>query len=85
MRDLDPFDDLPVVISTPGTDPGWVRTSKATWTQLETALHIRERSLDDLVSEVMEFGHLLDLLKPYMVGTNRTVAEAVRLARRGVR
>lgn len=81
----DPFDDLPSVLSQPDSDRGWVRTAEARWPELQIALQIRKDSLDHLIAEVVNFGRLVDLLQPYMEGNDMTVAEAIAVARRGVK
>lgn len=90
MRDLSE-DDAPTQLSLPGlglpsaiavqTAEGtyYVRSDKATWDELLAGRQIREANVSAAQAKLAAYDESCDLLRPYMEGTGRTVAEAVRL------
>ena len=90
MRDLTD-DDGPSQLSLPGLElPSaiavqhpdgtyYVRSDKATWTELLAGREIREANVSAAQAKLDTYDESLDVLRPHMEGSGRTVAEAVRL------
>jgi hypothetical protein len=90
MRDLTD-DDGPAQLSLPGLElPSaiavqhpdgtyYVRSDKATWSELLAGREIRTANVSAAQAKLDTYDESLDLLRPHMEGTARTVAEAARL------
>lgn len=90
MRDLTD-DDGPAQLSLPGLElPSaiavqhpdgtyYVRSDKATWSELLAGREVREANVAAAQAKLDTYDESLDLLRPHMEGTERTVAEAARL------
>ena len=90
MRDLTD-DDGPAQLSLPGLElPSaiavqhpdgtyYVRSDKATWDELLAGRQVRESNVSAAQAKLDTYDESLELLRPHMEGTGRTVAEAARL------
>lgn len=90
MRDLSE-DDGPTQLSIPGLDlPSaiavqhpdgtyYVRSDKATWTELLAGRTVRESNVSAAQAKLDAYDESCDVLRPYMQGTALTVGEAARL------
>lgn len=90
MRDLTD-DDGPSQLSLPGLElPSaiavqhpdgtyYVRSDKATWDELLAGRDVRESNVSAALAKLDTYDESLGLLRLYMEGTSRTVAEAARL------
>jgi hypothetical protein len=73
--------DLPVVLSQPTTDKGWIRTREATWPDLLAGAKQRWESVRHVEAEAEAFDRALDQLRPIMrQHPSMTVAEALMVA-----
>lgn len=92
MRDLTD-DDSPDQLSLPGLElPSaiavqhpdgtyYVRSDKATWVELIAGRNLREANVSAAQAKLDAYDESLDLLRPHMEGTERTVADAARRIR----
>lgn len=92
MRDLTD-DDSPDQLSLPGLElPSaiavqhpdgtyYVRSDKATWIELIAGRNLREANVSAAQAKLDAYDESLDLLRPHMEGTERTVADAARRIR----
>jgi hypothetical protein len=74
--------DLPSAIAVPGEVEGgyyYVRTDKARYEELLLGRHVRDSNVKHAQKKLDAYDESLDVLRPYMEGTSRTVAEAIKL------
>lgn len=57
----------------------YVRSDKATWEELMAGRDVREANVAAAQAKLAAYDESCDVLRPHMEGSNRTVAEAVRL------
>jgi hypothetical protein len=90
MRDLSDDDgvaqlslpglELPSAIAVQHPDGTYyVRSDKATWDELLAGRQVREANVSAAQAKLDTYDESLDVLRPHMEGTERTVADAVRL------
>lgn len=90
-RDADNGEQLslggfPRVIAVPNDAPGryaYVSAHKATWVDLEAGMEIRLRNVEKAQTKADLYREALRSVRPFMEGTNKTLAEALREAQLG--